>query len=54
MFKKRKKWGKKSEKRGEERKHKVKVETAVPLLKPKNHPISFPEAAILLYRDGEQ
>ena len=30
-----KKWGKKREKRGEERKRKVKVKTAVSLLKPK-------------------
>ena len=30
-----KKWGKKSEKRGEERKRKVKVKTAVSLLNPK-------------------
>ena len=35
MPSKRKKWGKKSEKRGEERKRKVKVKTAVSLLNPK-------------------
>ena len=53
MLRKGKKRGEKSEKRGKERKYKVKVKTAVPLFEPKNHPISFPEAAILLYSDGD-
>ena len=35
--KRKKKWGKKSEKRREEKKRKVKVKTAVPLLNPKNY-----------------
>ena len=35
--KRKKKWGKKSEKRREEKKWKVKVKTAVSLLKPKNY-----------------
>ena len=36
-----KKWGEKSEKRGEERKLKVKVKTAVSLLNPKTQDFAF-------------